>query len=433
MTQTPLAPPSGSRDFLPDSMRHRLALLARIRDVFERHGFAPMETPAFERLEVLAGKYGAEGDKLIFKILKRGEKAASGEPDMALRYDLTVPAVRFYAHRRNELPRIFKRYQMGPVWRADRPGRGRFREFLQCDVDIFGSASPLADIECLLALAAALTDVGLPDFTIRLNSRRVLHAMMTAYGVAEADHGSALVALDKLDKISIDGVRAELSERGIAAEALCEDIARDNFDDLLRNKLDSKAGRDGLAEIDSIRDGVAAGLPAGAIRFDPLLARGLDYYTGAIYEFISDGIGSSIAGGGRYDDLAGMFLKDSVPICGGSLGIERILMLVEERMVAPTPTLAYVTVWDADTAADSLALAARLRETGLAAEIDLTGAKLGRQFRTADARGCRFALVRGPEEREAGLVTVKDLDSGDQQQIALDAVASHLHSALCSS
>ncbi|MBT3172918.1 MAG: hypothetical protein HN333_15990 [Rhodospirillaceae bacterium] len=178
-------------------MRRRLAVLARIRDVFERHGFAPMETPAFERLEVLAGKYGDEGDKLIFKILKRGEKAASGEADMALRYDLTVPAVRFYAHRRNELPRIFKRYQMGPVWRADRPGKGRFREFLQCDVDIFGSTSPLADIECLLTLAAALGEVGLPDFEIRLNSRRVLHAMMNAYGVAEPDHGSALVALDK--------------------------------------------------------------------------------------------------------------------------------------------------------------------------------------------------------------------------------------------
>lgn len=430
MTQTPLAPPSGSRDFLPDTMRRRLAVLARIRDVFERHGFAPMETPAFERLEVLAGKYGDEGDKLIFKILKRGEKAASGEADMALRYDLTVPAVRFYAHRRNELPRVFKRYQMGPVWRADRPGKGRFREFLQCDVDIFGSASPLADIECLVTLAAALGEVGLPDFEIRLNSRRVLHAMMNAYGVAEPDHGSALVALDKLDKIGIEGVRAELTQRGIAADALCEDIAKPDFAGLLRDKLDSEAGAEGLAEVDTILGGVAAGLPAGSIRFDPLLARGLDYYTGAIYEFVAEGVGSSIAGGGRYDDLAGMFLKESVPICGGSLGIERILMLVEERMAAPARTLAYVTVWNTDSAADSLALAARLRQAGLAAETDLTGAKLGRQFRTADDRGCRFALVRGPDEREAGQVTVKDLDSGEQEQVALDAVAEHLRDIL---
>ncbi|MDP6952591.1 MAG: ATP phosphoribosyltransferase regulatory subunit, partial [Alphaproteobacteria bacterium] len=243
----------------------------------------------------------------------------------------------------------------------------------------------------------------------------------------------ALVALDKLDKIGLDGVRAELTERGIAADALCENIAKADFAGLLRGKLDDEAGREGLAEVDTILAGVEAGLPAGAIRFDPLLARGLDYYTGAIYEFVAEGVGSSIAGGGRYDDLAGMFLKESVPICGGSLGIERILMLVEERMAAPAPTLAYVTVWNADSAADSLALAARLREAGLAAETDLTGAKLGRQFRTADDRGCRFALVRGPDEREAGLVTVKDLDSGEQEQVALDAVAEHLKVALAQS
>ena len=430
MTQTPLSPPSGSRDFLPAEMRRRLAVLARIRGVFERHGYAPVDTPAFERLEVLSGKYGDEGDKLIFKILRRGAKAASGEADLGLRYDLTVPAVRMYAHRRNDLPRIFKRYQMGPVWRADRPGRGRFREFLQCDVDIFGSASPLADIDTLLTLAAALAALGLSGFEIRLNSRRVLHAMMTAYGVAEAAHAGALVALDKRDKIGADGVRAELLERGIAAvvvAALCDDLARPDFAARLRDKL---KGEPGLGEVDTILDGVAPLLTAGSIHFDPLLARGLDYYTGAIYEFTAEGVGGSIAGGGRYDDLTGMFLKAAVPVCGGSLGIERILMLVGEDFAAPPPPLAYVTVWDAAAAADALALTQRLRAAGLAAETDLTGAKLGRQFRSADERGCRFALVRGPDERAAATVTVKDLASGAQESIPLDDVVDHLRKLL---
>ena len=411
-------------------MRRRLAVLARIRGVFERHGYAPVDTPAFERLEVLSGKYGDEGDKLIFKILKRGDKAARGEADLGLRYDLTVPAVRMYARLRNDLPRVFKRYQMGPVWRADRPGRGRFREFLQCDVDIFGSVSPLADIDTLLTLAAALAEVGLSGFEIRLNSRRVLHAMMTAYGIADAAHAGALVALDKLDKIGTDGVRAELLERGIEADvvaALCDDLARPDFAARLRDKL---KGEPGLREVDTIVDGVAPLLTAGGIRFDPLLARGLDYYTGAIYEFTAEGVGGSIAGGGRYDDLTGMFLKDSVPVCGGSLGIERILMLVGEDFAAPPPPLATVTVWDADAAGDALALAQRLRGAGLAAETDLTGAKLGRQFRSADERGCRFALVRGPDERAAGTVMVKDLASGEQQSVPLEAAVDHLRRLL---
>jgi histidyl-tRNA synthetase len=346
VTRPPLSPPSGSRDFLPREVRRREAVLARLREVFALHGYEPMETPAFERIEVLAGKYGDEGDKLIFKILKRGDKAAAGEADLALRYDLTVPAVRLYAHRRGELPRIFKRYQIGPVWRADRPGRGRFREFYQCDVDIFGAASPLADVDVLVTLADALVAVGVPRFEIRLNSRRVLHAMMDAYGVA--DHAGALVALDKLEKIGLDGVREEFRDRGVAdaaADALCADLARTDFDRVLRTRLaDSQAGAEGLAEVDAIIAATRPSLGEATIRFDPVLARGLDYYTGAIFEFLAEGAGDSIAGGGRYDDLAAMFLADTVPICGGSLGVERILMLVGEDEAA-APPLAYVTVW----------------------------------------------------------------------------------------
>jgi histidyl-tRNA synthetase len=430
----PLTPPSGSRDFLPPEMRRREAVIGRIKSVFSLHGYEPMDTPAFERLEVLAGKYGDEGDKLIFKILKRGEKAASGEADMALRYDLTVPAVRLYAHRRGELARVFKRYQIGPVWRADRPGKGRFREFYQCDVDIFGSASSLADVDVIVALSAALAAVGLPRFEIRLNSRRVLHAMMDSYGVAEADHGSALIALDKIDKIGLDGVKAELGERGFDAkvvDALCGDIARDNFQAVLRNRLaTSETGQAGLGEVDAILQHATPRLGEATIRFDPILARGLDYYTGAIYEFVADGAGGSIAGGGRYDDLAGMFLKESVPVCGGSLGIERILLLLDEDAGSDPAPRAYVTVWD-DAATDgALILADALRAAGIAAEVDLTGAKIGRQFKTADERGCRFTLVMGPDEQDAGTVMIKDLTTGEQQAVALDQAVAHIQRLL---
>jgi len=426
----PLTPPSGSRDFLPREVRRREAVIGRIKSVFALHGYEPMDTPAFERLEVLAGKYGDEGDKLIFKILKRGEKAASGEADMALRYDLTVPAVRLYAHRRGELPRVFKRFQIGPVWRADRPGKGRFREFYQCDVDVFGSASPLADVDVIVAMSAALAAVGLPRFEIRLNSRRVLHAMMDSYGVAEADHGSALIALDKIDKIGLDGVKAELGGRGFdtaVVDALCRDIDRDDFETVLRERLAIlETGRTGLAEVDAILEHAASRLGEAVIRFDPVLARGLDYYTGAIYEFITDGAGGSIAGGGRYDDLAGMFLKDSVPICGGSLGIERILLLLDaEADTNPAPR-AYVTVWDAASTDRSLDLADTLRTAGIAAEVDLVGGKIGRQFKAADERDCRFTLVMGPDEQESGMVMIKDLTTGDQQAVPVDQAAKHI-------
>lgn len=434
MSTPPLTPPSGSRDFLPPEVRRREAVIGRIKSVFALRGFEPMDTPAFERIEVLAGKYGDEGDKLIFKILKRGDKAASGEADMALRYDLTVPAVRLYAHRRGELPRIFKRYQIGPVWRADRPGKGRFREFYQCDVDVFGSATPLADVDVITTLSAALAAVGLPRFDIRLNSRRVLHAMMESYGVAEADHGGALIALDKIDKVGLDGVRAELGGRGLAAEivtALCDDIGRDDFAAVLRGRLEgSEAGAEGLAEVDAILAHATGGIGDASIRFDPILARGLDYYTGAIYEFVADGVGSSIAGGGRYDDLAGMFMKESVPICGGSLGIERILMLLDETADTAPPPRAYVTVWDAAATGGALALASEVRDAGIAAEIDLTGAKIGRQFKTANDRGCRFTLVVGPDEQTAGTVVVKDLASGEQQAVARGNVVAHLRTLI---
>src|SRR5512147_120149 len=212
-------PPSGTRDFLPEDIRRREYVIRVVRDVYERYGYEPLETPAFENIETLLGKYGDEGNKLIFKILKRGEHESSGEADLALRYDLTVPLARVVAQYQNELPKFFKRYQIQPVWRADRPARGRFREFYQCDVDAIGSTSPVVEADLLAAVADVLTRLGFLDFTIRVNHRRALSALLECAGVPEALHGEALVAIDKLDKIGVAGVEKELLARAVDADA----------------------------------------------------------------------------------------------------------------------------------------------------------------------------------------------------------------------
>src|ERR671913_99015 len=212
-------PARGMRDFLPEDVRRREYVIGVIKRVYERYGFEPLETPAAENLETLLGKYGEEGNQLIFKILKRGEHEASGQADLALRYDLTVPLARVIAHHQSKLPRLFKRYQIQPVWRADRPARGRFREFYQCDVDSLGSMSPVVEAELCAAVADALAALGFTDFKIRLNHRQLLTSMLNALAVPESLHGSALVAVDKLDKIGVEGVQAEMAARGIAADA----------------------------------------------------------------------------------------------------------------------------------------------------------------------------------------------------------------------
>src|SRR2546421_9112089 len=212
-------PPAGTRVFVPDDVRRRDHEMRVVRDVYERYGFEPLETPAFENIETLLGKYGEEGNKLIFKILRRGEHEATGEADLALRYDLTVPLARVVAQYQNELPRLFKRYQIQPVWRADRPARGRFREFYQCDVDSLGSTSPVIEAELCAAMSDALTEIGFTDFVIRINHRELLTAILTRAGVGAHQHGEALVALDKLDKIGPEGVDGELANRGIEEQA----------------------------------------------------------------------------------------------------------------------------------------------------------------------------------------------------------------------
>jgi histidyl-tRNA synthetase len=409
-----------------------------VRRVYERYGFEPLETPAFENIETLLGKYGEEGNKLIFKILKRGEHEQSGEADLALRYDLTVPLARVIAQYQNELPKFFKRYQIQPVWRADRPARGRFREFYQCDVDSIGSTSPIVEVDQMSAVSDVLVELGFSDFVLRLNHRGVLYGLLDAAGVASAHHGDALIALDKLDKIGVDGVAREFGARGIPesiaerclqqftvpdAEPPSETVRR--LEEMLGKEDRSVAN---LRDITTLAATTSAG---GRLRLDLNLARGLSYYTGAIMEIVVADLSGSLGGGGRYDNLVGMFLGREVPACGFSLGLERIIVVMTERNMFPDTVVrgsvdVMVTLWNEGARADTLALARELRTAGLRVDVYPEADKLGKQFKYASTRNVPFVVIVGDDERANGTVSIKDLRSGDQQTIARGEAAQHL-------
>ncbi|MGE0042035.1 MAG: histidine--tRNA ligase [Vicinamibacterales bacterium] len=437
-------PARGMRDFLPEDVRRRQYVIGVIADVYQRYGFEPLETPAVENIDTLMGKYGEEGDKLIFKILKRGEAAATGQADLALRYDLTVPLARVVAEYRAKLPKFFKRYQVQPVWRADRPQKGRFREFYQCDVDAIGSRSVVVETEILAAASDVLARLGFEQFTIRLNHRKALAGMLQASGVPAGQQGEALVALDKLDKIGPDGVRTELASRGITAAAadalvgLFGGEPGDNEATLARLRAitaSHEAGTEGVADLERILALSASTSAAGRLQLDPSLARGLSYYTGAIFEIAVSDLAGSLGGGGRYDNLIGMFLGQDVPACGISLGLERILVVMGERQMFPEGLGAsaadvMVTQWSEARAADALALAGELRAAGLRVEVYPEADKLGKQLKYASSRAVPFVVVAGDDEHARGEVSVKNLGTGDQVAVAREAVAAHLLSAL---
>jgi histidyl-tRNA synthetase len=409
------------RDFLPEDVRRREHVIGIIKRVYERYGFEPLETPAVENIETLMGKYGEEGNQLIFKILKRGEHEKTGEADLALRYDLTVPLARVVAQYQAKLPRLFKRYQIQPVWRADRPARGRFREFYQCDVDALGTTSPLVEAELCAAVSDALTELGFHDFVIRLNHRQLLTSLLALAGVPADRHGGALVALDKLDKIGRDGVAKELADRGLdveARDALLElfqsGAAESDLDRASAFVGDDTTGRTAIANLERIRS-LAAGTSAeGRIRMDVSLARGLSYYTGAIMEINVADLAGSLGGGGRYDNLVGMFLGQDVPACGFSLGLERILVVMGERQMFPaslatTPADVMIATFDASGAPHAMRVAARLRQDGLRVLVYPDADKIGKQIKYADGRGIPFVALLGQDEIAGGTVTVKDL------------------------
>ena len=429
-------PARGMRDFLPEDVRRRDYVIGVVEDVYQRYGFEPLETPALENIDTLTGKYGEEGAKLIFKVLRRGERESSGETDLALRYDLTVPLARVVAEHRGRLPKFFKRYQIQPVWRADRPARGRFREFYQCDVDAIGSTSPVVEAELCAAVSDVLQTLGFTDFVLRLNHRGLLRGMLERFGVPAALHDQALVAVDKLDKIGRDGVAAELAQRGIAADAADrvldayadagavngEDVTARNRRRLDRARQHVAGHDDGTAAVDTLTEiaRLCHETSAGAhVTIDPSLARGLSYYTGAIMEVAVPDLAGSLGGGGRYDGLIGMFSGEHIPACGFSLGLERILVVMGERRMFPERVEAsaadvMVTLFDREGVADALRLAAELRRIGLHVEVYPEIDKLGKQFKYAGSRAIRFVTVVGSDERAAGHVTVKDMHSGTQ-------------------
>jgi histidyl-tRNA synthetase len=439
-------PARGMRDFLPADVRKREHVIGIIKSVYERYGFEPLETPAVENIETLMGKYGEEGNQLIFKILKRGEHARTGEADLALRYDLTVPLARVVAQYQNDLPKFFKRYQIQPVWRADRPARGRFREFYQCDVDVLGSKSMVVEAELIAAASDALVALGFEDFVIRLNHRKVLRAFLENFEVAPDKHSDVLVALDKLDKIGAEGVASELAEKGLSQTAIDSVLWFPNFVQAqssiegtdLWNEIVLEGtslhfeqydqGQEGLNDLRNILKYSATSSALRRIKIDPSLARGLSYYTGTIMEINVPGLAGSLGGGGRYDNLVGMFLGKDVPACGFSLGLERIIVVMSEREMFPkelvsSPADVMVTLWNEDSIDESIALASELRSAGLRVDLYPEADKMGKQFKYASSRGIPLVAIIGDDERARGEVAIKDMRTGEQQSVKRDDVA----------
>ena len=454
------------RDFLPADVRRREYVIGVIKRVYERYGFEPLETPAVENIETLMGKYGEEGNQLIFKILKRGVHESTGEADLALRYDLTVPLARVVAEYRDKLPKFFKRYQIQPVWRADRPARGRFREFYQCDVDILGSRSMVVEAEICAAASEVLTKLGFNDFIIRLNHRRLLSALLTSAGVPDEYHEKTLIALDKLDKVGQEGVEDELREHVRAVRALeaaikllyffsdlnslesaAEVISAEDPSDkqqalnaaILGRLIEFVGGNEnGAKAIDELKLLLILATSAGIshrMKIDPRLARGLSYYTGVIMEISVKDLPGSLGGGGRYDDLVGMFSKQKVPACGFSLGLERIIHVMTERKMFPQ-TIAnssadvLIGALDEESIPVSLGLARELRQIGRVDVYPDCEPRIRPFFAYAEEHGIRLLIIIGSEERETNQVTLRDLSLREQQTLPIQLIVGEVRSRL---
>ena len=442
MSEISTKPPSGMRDFLAADVARRRHVLGVVQRVYESFGFVPLETPTIENLTTLLGKYGPEGDQLLYRILHRRERLqralavpAPTELDLSdegLRYDLTVPLARVVANYR-DLPAFYKRYQIQPVWRADRPAKGRFREFYQCDVDITGTRSVVADAEVCGAVAGVLEQLGFTDFHIHVNHRELLRAFVLAAGLTAEQEAPALIALDKLDKVGRDGVLQELAQKGFGpgvGEALLGALERARQPGALA-VLAAEAGpfqapAQALQELFE----VAAAGPAGKrLVFDPTLARGLSYYTGPIFEITCAGLAGSMGGGGRYDNLIGMFKKQQVPAVGFSLGLERVLLVMEERGMFPPlgvgPQVLLCRMADVPAAAE-VQVATALRSQGLRVEVFADTPQMGKQLGYANTLGAPFAAILGTAELAAGTVALKHLQSGEQAAVPVADVARHV-------
>jgi histidyl-tRNA synthetase len=415
----------GFRDFLPEQMILRQRIIGIFRDLFERHGFEPLDTPALEHLDVLTGKAG-ENEKLMYHFADQGGR------EVGLRYDLTVPLARVVAMHQNDLVLPFKRYHIAPVWRAENPQRGRFREFWQCDADIVGSSSMLADAEVVSIMAEALRAIRLPSFVIHISHRKLLAGIGLAAGVPAAQATTLYRAIDKLDKIGRDGVARELANTGLATDPAGRvlDLATASGEPAalvahLREAVgqvpEAAAALDDLAELFARLPDF--GVPAANYRLDPSLARGLDYYTGPVYEAkVSEPKVGSVAGAGRYDGLVGTFLGRPVPATGISLGLERIVEVVSEHHLLPAAgSVAEVAVLAfPDTVGEAARLATDLRAAGLRVDLSLQPQRsIGEQLKQTDRKRIPLAVIAGASELAAGRAALKELGSGEQTVVAL--------------
>jgi len=445
--------PKGTRDFGPEQMRKRLFIFDTIRQTFQRFGFQPLETPSMENLSTLMGKYGDEGDQLLFKILNSGDFAGGiTETDLqagskkltpkisekGLRYDLTVPFARYVVMNRNNLPMPFKRYQMQPVWRADRPQRGRYREFYQCDADVVGTDSLLCEAEIILMIHEVMRNLGIQHFTLKINNRKILAGIAEAIGMP-GQEGPLSVAIDKLDKIGKDKVLDELRERGFSEEAMekLEPLFafNESTNDGKALKLgtwltDSETGSKGISELqETLQLATMAGLENAQIDIDPTLARGLSYYTGAIFEVKANGVSiGSISGGGRYDNLTGALGMPGLSGVGISFGVDRIYDVMDELSLFPAGTgqgtQVLIVPFDAEARGVALPLVTQLRAAAIPAEVYPDLAKVKKMLDYANAKQIPYVVLIGSEEVQTGQLTVKNMVTGEQQKIAQADVAS---------
>ena len=415
----------GFRDHLPAQALARERVLEIARRVYRSYGFAPIDTPALEYLEILTGKGSDETDKQLYRFQDHGGR------DVGLRFDLTVPFARFAAQHVHELGLPFKRYHMAAVWRGENTQRGRYREFMQCDFDTIGTTSPVADLEMVLVVHDLLAAIGIERFTIRLNDRRVLAGILGRLGLTD-QATSVLRSLDKLGKASPEAVAAELAAHGVAAEAAAAllemaSLAGPSADVLARLSTlvgDEEQGRAGVAALTAIVAGAReAGVPDGRVAIDPSIARGLDYYTGIVLESFLDDMPAlgSICSGGRYDNLAGLYTKQHLPGVGASLGIDRLLAGLEELgrvATVETPAEVFLVHFDERHLADYLRIATAIRAAGMAVEFFPEAKKVGQQLKLAAKRGFPAALVIGSDEFAAGTAQFKNLST--QQSVMID-------------
>jgi histidyl-tRNA synthetase len=450
MAVTKPATLKGTRDLGPEMMMKRNFIFDTIKTVFKKFGYLQIETPSMEKLEVLTGKYGEEGDQLIFKVLNSGEKVkkadlealkneeltkfASSLSEKAMRYDLTVPFARFVAMNHMELAMPFKRFQIQPVWRADRPQKGRYQEFFQCDADVVGTESLLCEAEVILMISEVFEKLKLTDYTIKINNRKVLAGLSEAIQCGEKQ-GDLFVAIDKLDKLPVETVMQGLLDRAFntsQVETVKQYVSSSSIKEISSLLSNSKEAQLGISEIEEVQEILNTyGYDAKHLEFDPKLARGLSYYTGCIFEVkINNVTMGSVSGGGRYNNLTEVFGLPNMPGIGFSFGVDRIFDVMEELELFPSfeaeTTQVLITNFDEECFKKSLPIVKKLRDLNIKTELYPVSDKIKKQFNYANKKGISYVLVAGTEEFNSNQFALKNMQSGEQEILSIDKIIEKL-------